>query len=26
VVGLRPRHTALRLAGDPSAGEHRGAA
>jgi hypothetical protein len=25
-VGLRPRHTALRLAGDPAAGEHRGAA
>ena len=26
VVGLRPRHTALRLAGDPAPGEHRGAA
>jgi hypothetical protein len=25
-VGLRPRHTGLRLAGDPAPGEHRGAA
>jgi preprotein translocase subunit SecF len=26
IVGLRPRHTGLRLAGDPAPGEHRGAA